>query len=100
MEKTATEVSDLLKVLANERRLLILCQLVGGEMSVGEIARNLGLRDATTSQQLSILRKDGIVSTRREAQTVIYSLASEDVRQLMEFIYQQFCEIPNKQEKN
>ena len=100
MENTASEVSDLLKVLANERRLLILCQLVGGEMSVGEIAINLGLRDATTSQQLSLLRKDGMVATRREAQTVYYSLVRDDVRQLMEFIYQQFCEIPRKQEKN
>ena len=100
MENTASEASDLLKVLANERRLLILCQLVGGEMSVGEIAKNLGLRDATTSQQLSLLRKDGMVATRREAQTVYYSLVRDDVRQLMEFIYQQFCEIPRKQEKN
>ena len=95
MEKTAGEVSDLLRVLANERRLLILCQLVAGEMSVGEIAKNLGLRDATTSQQLSLLRKDGLVSTRREAQTIFYSLIREDVRQLMEFLYLQFCQNPN-----
>ena len=96
MEKTAGNVSELLKILANERRLLILCQLVAGEMSVGEIAKNLDLRDATTSQQLALLRKDGLVSTRREAQTVFYSLIRDDVRQLMEFIYQQYCQSPEK----
>ncbi|MBT3991605.1 MAG: helix-turn-helix transcriptional regulator [Rhodospirillaceae bacterium] len=100
MEETAADVSDLLKVLANERRLLILCQLVGGEMSVGEIARNLGLRDATTSQQLSLLRKDGLVTTRREAQTIYYSLIRDDVRQLMEFIYTQFCGTAKKHSSN
>lgn len=94
MRKTAPEVSDLMKVLSNEHRLMILCQLVEQERSVGELARMLDLRQAAISQQLALLRKDGIVKTRREAQTVFYSLAREDVRKLMGFLYETYCGVP------
>ena len=91
MRKTAPQVSDLMKVLSNEHRLMILCQIVEQERSVGELARLLDLRQAAISQQLALLRKDGIVKTRREAQTVYYSLAREDVRKLMGFLYETYC---------
>ena len=73
---------------------MILCQLVDGEKSVGDIARSLEMRDAAASQQLALLRKDGLVETRRDGQTVFYSVVRADVRQLIEFLYLQFCESP------
>lgn len=94
MQKTAPEVSALMKSLSNEHRLMILCQLVEHERSVGEIARLLGLRQSAISQQLALLRKDGIVKARREAQTVYYRLAREDVHKLMGFLYETYCGVP------
>ena len=94
MRKKAPQVTELMKVLSNEHRLMILCQLVEEEKSVGELARLLDLRQAAISQQLALLRKDRIVKTRREAQTVYYNLARDDVRQLMGFLYQTYCGVP------
>ena len=93
MRKTAPKVSDLMKVLSNEHRLMILCQLVEGEKSVGELAESLELRQAALSQQLALLRKDGLVRTRRQAQNIYYSLARDDVRELMGFLYQTYCRV-------
>lgn len=98
MQKTAGRVSGLMKSISNENRLMILCQLVDGEKSVGDIARSLDMRDSSTSQQLALLRKDRLVDTRREGQTVYYSVNDEDVRKLIEFLYMQFCEQPETRE--
>jgi len=98
MQENAERVSRLLKSLSNERRLMILCQLIEGEKSVGEIARSLEMRDAAASQQLSLLRKDRLVETRRDGQTIFYSVSQPDVRQLIEFLYLQFCETSENQE--
>ena len=95
MRDTAPRVSELMKVLSNEHRLMILCQLAEGEKSVGELAELLNLRQAALSQQLALLRKDGIVHTRRQAQNIFYSLAREDVRSLMGFLYQTYCGVEN-----
>ena len=70
---------------------MILCQLVTDERSVGELADLLEMRQAALSQQLALLRKDGLVKTRREAQTIYYSLARDDLAQLLGFLYQTFC---------
>ena len=91
MRETAPKVSALMKVLANENRLMILCQLVTDERYVGELADLLEMRQAALSQQLALLRKDGLVKTRREAQTIYYSLARDDLAQLLGFLYQTFC---------
>lgn len=91
MESTAEKVSDLMKVLSNKIRLMVLCQLVEGERSVGELAQALNVRDQAMSQQLSLLRKDGLVKPRREGQTVYYSLARGDIQPLMEFLYATYC---------
>lgn len=91
MEAAAERVSDLMRVLSNKHRLLILCQLVESEKSVGDLARRLGVREAAMSQQLSLLRKDGLVGTRRDGQTIYYALAREDVRTLMRFLYENYC---------
>jgi DNA-binding transcriptional ArsR family regulator len=91
MHEAAGAAEDLLKALANRHRLMILCQIAGGERSVGELAEFLGLRDSTVSQHLALLRKDGLVATRREGQTVWYSIASPAARRLVETVYQIFC---------
>ncbi len=91
MREIAPRVSELMKVLANEHRLMILCHLAEGEKSVGALAELLNVRQAALSQQLALLRKDGLVQTRRQAQNIFYSLARDDVRSLMGFLYQTYC---------
>ncbi len=91
MERAADQASELLKALANRHRLLIICQLIDGERSVGELAEFLDLRDSTVSQHLALLRKDGLVSARREAQTIFYSISSEPAREVLRTLYQAFC---------
>lgn len=91
MEEVAERVSELMKLLANKHRLLVLCQLAEGEKSVGELARALGVREPAMSQQLAVLRREGLVRPRRAAQTIYYALARDDVRRLMEFLYATYC---------
>src|SRR4029077_210539 len=74
IEDAADQASDLLKALSNRHRLLIICQLIDGERSVGDLADFLSLRDSTVSQHLALLRKDGLVAARRDAQTIYYSI--------------------------
>lgn len=80
MLAAADRASELLKALANRHRLLMLCQLVEGERSVGELAELLGLRGSGVSQHLALLRKDGIVVARRDGQIIWYSIASPEAR--------------------
>lgn len=87
----AREAADLMRSLANEKRLLIVCQLVDGEKSVTAISDALGIRQTTVSQQLSLLRREGVVQPRRDAQTVYYSLTSDHVRSVVELLYTRFC---------
>lgn len=91
MERAADEASNLLKALSNRHRLLIICQLIDSERSVGELAEFLSLRDSTVSQHLALLRKDGLVSARRDAQTIFYSIASEPARDVLKTLYQAYC---------
>ncbi len=91
MQAAADSASDLLKALANRHRLLIVCQLIDGERSVGDLAEFLGLRDSTVSQHLALLRKDGLVSARRDAQTIYYSIASEPAREILTALYRVYC---------
>mgnify|MGYP000219929682 CR=1 FL=1 len=91
MRHIADDVSELLKTLANSNRLMALCELHDSECSVGELAERVGVRDQAMSQQLSILRAKGLVRTRREGQTIYYSLARDDVRRIIETLYQQYC---------
>jgi DNA-binding transcriptional ArsR family regulator len=95
MEAAADSASDLLKALANRHRLLIICQLIDGERSVGDLAEFLDLRDSTVSQHLALLRKDGLVSARRQAQTIYYSIASEPAREILTALYRVYCTPPN-----
>lgn len=99
MEKAATEVSDTLKLLSNAKRLLILCQLVEQERSVGELAELIGASQVTVSQQLALLRNTGVVNYRRQAQTIYYSMANDQVRSLVQFLYETFCPQPAKKKR-
>jgi len=98
MEAAADQASELLKALSNRHRLLIICQLINGERSVGELAQSLDLRDSTVSQHLALLRKDGLVSARRDAQTIYYSIESDPAREVLKTLYQVFC-TPSKPRK-
>src|SRR5450631_520274 len=91
METAADQASELLKALSNRHRLLIVCQLIDGERSVGDLAEFLGLRDSTVSQHLALLRKDGLVSARRDAQTIHYSIASDPAREVLTALYRVYC---------
>ena len=99
MELAAERVAELMRLLANKYRLLVLCQLVDGEKSVGQLARLLGVREPAMSQQLSVLRREGLVRPRREAQTIYYALARDDIRRLMEFLYATYCSHPVDQQE-
>lgn len=92
MHEAADRATELLKALASRNRLLLLCQMVESEKSVGELARLLGLRDAAVSQQLALLRKDGLVRTRRDGQTIYYALASPEAARVIETLYALYCE--------
>jgi DNA-binding transcriptional ArsR family regulator len=91
MAESAEAASDLLKALANENRLLLLCLLVQGERSVTELEGILELRQPTVSQQLARLRADNLVSYRRDGKTIYYSLASEEARRVIALLYEMFC---------
>jgi DNA-binding transcriptional ArsR family regulator len=88
----AREASDLLKALAHEGRLLILCDLLQGEKSVGELEALLSRRQASVSQQLARLRLEGLVSTRRDGRTIYYAIANDRVRSIIGALYASFCE--------
>ena len=92
MSEAADQATNLLKALSGRSRLMILCQLVGGEQAVSELADALEMRQAAVSQQLALLRKDGLVSARREARTIHYSLAGEEARRIIEVLYELFCD--------
>ncbi len=91
MTAAADRASELLKSLANRHRLLILCQLLDGERSVGELVAFLCARDSTVSQHLTLLRKDGLVRARREAQTIYYSIASGPAQRVLETLFAVYC---------
>jgi len=91
MHGAAEQASELLKSLANRHRLLIVCQLIEAERSVGVLAEFLGIRDSTVSQHLALLRKDGIVAGRRDGQTIWYSIASAPAREVLAALYRVYC---------
>lgn len=88
---TARKASDLLKALSHETRLLILCLLSEGEKSVSELEEIMNMSQAAVSQQLARLRFDRLVSTRRDGRMVYYSLADDEVSELIGMVYEFFC---------
>lgn len=91
VEKNVESAAKILKALSNERRLLIVCVLHKGEKSVGALEEIIGLSQSALSQHLARLRRDGIVKTRRDAQTIYYSLDSEDTEQILNCLHDIYC---------
>lgn len=91
LQEKAQRASSLLKAMSNEHRLLILCQLLQGERSVGELERVVGLSQSALSQHLARLRRDDLVKTRRSAQTIFYSLKGEEVPAVIATLYGLYC---------
>ena len=87
----ASKACTLLKALANEDRLLLLCQLTQGERNVGELEALTGIRQPTLSQQLGVLRDEGMVNTRRLGKYIFYSLASFEVVSVMQTLSGLYC---------
>lgn len=91
MEQNADRASQLLTAMANPKRLLILCNLLDSELNVSELAERIDLGQSPLSQHLSKLRAWGLVKTRREGQQINYTLASDDVRQVLMTLYNIYC---------
>jgi ArsR family transcriptional regulator, virulence genes transcriptional regulator len=87
----ARSAAGLLKALANEQRLMILCNLTEGELSVGELNERLPLSQSALSQHLAVLREEGIVATRREAQVIRYSLQPGAAAQVIGLLHDIYC---------
>jgi len=91
MRQAAGEAVTALKVLANEDRLLLMCQLSQQEMCVSELEEALDIRQPTLSQQLGVLRNEGVVTTRRDGKRVYYRVADERLLAMLELMYQLYC---------
>ncbi len=87
----AEQVADTLNAMANPKRLLVMCTLLNGERSVGDLAEIVNLTPAALSQHLGKMRALRLVSTRRDGQTIYYSLASAEVQAVLETLYRVYC---------
>ena len=91
LEKNAHKASDLLGAMANTSRLMIMCQLADGEKSVSDLQPMIGLSQSALSQHLAVLRRKHLVRTRREGQSIYYSLTSGEAASIMQTLHEQFC---------
>lgn len=92
MAKNASQAEQFLKQLANGNRLMVLCTLLEGEMSVGELNEQVPVSQSSLSQHLAKLREAGFVSTRRESQTIYYQLADPRIKKVIQDLYAMFCQ--------
>lgn len=91
MARKADEAAGLMRTLSHGARLKVLCELSGGERSVGELVETSGLSQSALSQHLARLREDGVVATRRQAQTIYYSVADPKVLRVVKLLYELYC---------
>ncbi len=91
LQANASRACDVLKAIANGARLLLVCQLAGGEKSVGQLQASIGLSQSSVSQHLALLREHHVVAARRHGQLVYYGLASPEVAALIKTLHEQFC---------
>ncbi len=91
MRDNAKAATALLKALANENRLMILCYLEGKELSVSELNESLDLSQSALSQHLAVLRRDNLVKTRRESQTIYYSLNGDRASTIIRTLHEMYC---------
>lgn len=94
LRQAAGEAVAALKLLANEERLLLLCQLSQGEQCVGDLEAALGIRQPTLSQQLGVLRTEGVVNTRRQGKQIFYSVADERLLGILSVLAALYCPQP------
>lgn len=87
----ADQAVGALKILANVERLLLLCQLSQGEMCVSDLEAQLDIHQPTLSQQLGVLRNEGVVATRRDGKKIFYSVADPNLLQILEVLYRLYC---------
>lgn len=99
MQESAQEAAGLLRALSNEARLLVMCQLGQGELSVGDINDAVGLSQSALSQHLAKLREEGFVTTRRDGQTIYYRISDPRVIRLISALHDIFCN-PKKGRKS
>lgn len=92
MQSNAKEAVSLLKGLANESRLMIMCVLSEGEVSVGQLNERIKLSQSALSQHLAVLREQGLVQTRRESQTIFYRLEDTAAMTIIELLHEVYCE--------
>lgn len=92
LEEHVQRAAQLMTMLSSPSRLRVLCRLAEGECSVGVLADRFGLSQPTMSQQLKKLREAGLVESRREAQTIYYSLHGDEVTEVLETLYKLYCE--------
>jgi len=92
IERHAGEAAALLKALANEQRLMILCNLIEGPLSVGELNEKVTLSQSALSQHLAVLRESNVVTTTREAQSIRYELPAGAATAIIGILYKEFCE--------
>jgi len=98
LRSAATQAVAALKLLANEDRLLLMCQLSQGEICVSELEQQLGIRQPTLSQQLGVLRTESVVSTRRQGKNIYYSVADPAMLEIVALLYRLYCNNGNKEE--
>ena len=91
MKTSAGKACQMMKVLSNPDRLLLLCQLSQGEKRVGELEEILGIVQPTLSQQLTVLRDEELVTTRRDGKSIYYQIASPQALAVMNVLFDQFC---------
>ena len=91
LRAAAAQAVGALKVLAHEARLLLLCQLSQGEMCVSDLEAALGIHQPTLSQQLGVLRNEGVVQTRREGKSIFYSVADPAMLEILALLYRLYC---------
>jgi DNA-binding transcriptional ArsR family regulator len=91
MRRNAGEAASMLRVLSHEARLAVLCDLLAGEHTAGALVESSGLSQSALSQHLAKLREEGLVTTRREAQTIFYRLADPKVERLIGMLHELYC---------
>ncbi len=91
MASAAAKASELMKTLGHKDRLMVLCHLTSGEKSVGELAGLLDIPQSPLSQHLARMRKESLVKTRRESQTIYYSLASQEIENIIGLLHEMYC---------
>lgn len=92
LTENAKEVAAMLKLISNPFRLMILCCLVEGELTVGDLNNKIDLSQSALSQHLSKLRESNLVETRRESQTIYYRIENTKIKELLSYLQQKFCD--------